>query len=100
MEKQTFTIHDLAVALDCARPTILAHRAGQRHCRLLDGLPEPVQQRPRLLWLRADIEAWLADKRTYRPATATTETLAPAPRRGPGRPRKAAQAGGGGGGAV
>jgi hypothetical protein len=89
----TYDIHDLAAGLKIARHTILAHRAGLRECKLLEGLPEPIMSRPRLLWLRADIEAWIESRRTYRPTT--PEAPAQAPRRGPGRPRKVAMQKGG-----
>lgn len=89
MEKLTLTIRELSQLIGVSRYSILAHRANLRQCDLLKGLPEPLVSRPRLVWLRADIEAWLESRRTFKPATTETPTTPPA-RRGPGRPRKAA----------
>lgn len=82
---------DLADSLGIPRQSILRHRAGLASHPLLQGLPEPVMSRPRLVWLTADINAWLESRRTFRPEAAPTDTTSPteAPRkRGRGRPRK------------
>jgi predicted DNA-binding transcriptional regulator AlpA len=92
-QKYTIDSRELAVSLGIPRHAILSHRARQAQHPLLIGLPEPVMLRPRLVWLRADIEAWLDSRRTFKPAPATAEQATPtAPeppaRRGRGRPRK------------
>lgn len=94
VEKFVYDVFDLAAGLGITRTTILAHRAGTRECKLLSGLPEPVQSRPRLLWLKKDIEDWLESRRTYRPTTAA-EAPAQTHFRSPGRPRKSAVQNGG-----
>lgn len=94
MSAYTFTTQQLAERLQTHPHTIRAFRAGLRSPALLEGLPEPVQKQPRLVWLVADIEAWLDSRRTFRVDTQPQPayTPAPAPRRGPGRPRKYAAA--------
>lgn len=86
-----FTIEapEIAAGLGINRHAILQHRAGSISHPLLTGLPAPLMSRPRLVWLRADIEAWIDSRRTFRP-----ESDAPAPvvKRGPGRPRKTGSA--------
>lgn len=67
---QKFTIEapEIASGLGINRHAILQHRAGSISHPLLLGLPAPLMSRPRLVWLRADIEAWLESRRTFRPA--------------------------------
>lgn len=89
----TITGAQLAERLQTNPASIRAYRAGQRSPAFLAGLPEPIQSQPRLLWLVADINAWIESRRTFRPATPdnSTDTTSPAesPRkRGRGRPRK------------
>lgn len=84
--------------------------AGQRGCRLLEGLPPPIPtpRGAKKLWIRQDVLDWLEAQRTFvsvaqrakgqvfgvqaiaqREIAAAKETLgALAHRRGPGRPRK------------
>ena len=77
---------DLADSLGIPRQSILRHRAGLASHPLLQGLPEPIMSRPRLVWLTADIDAWIESRRTFLPDAAPA---AAAPRkRGRGRPRK------------
>ncbi|MHB0973193.1 MAG: hypothetical protein ACYC0P_03010 [Thiobacillus sp.] len=88
-----FTIEapELAAGLGINRHAILQYRAGSISHPLLTGLPAPLMSRPRLVWLRADIEAWIESRRTFR---ASSDAPAPAPvaKRGPGRPRKTGSA--------
>lgn len=92
----TITGAQLAERLQTNPASIRAYRAGQRSPAFLAGLPEPIQSQPRLLWLAADIVAWVESRRTFRPdATADTTPAAEAPRkrgRPRGRPRNAARA--------
>ena len=89
----TLTTQQLAELLQTHPHSIRAFRAGLRSPALLAGLPEPMQAQPRLVWLRADIEAWLDSRRTFRFRTGTDTHDAPAvSRRGPGRPRKTGSA--------
>lgn len=84
-QKVTINSTELAQALGIPRVAIARHRSGLIDHQLLRGLPEPLQQYPRLVWLIDDIKDWLDSRRTFRPDTAQ----APAPaRRGSGRPRK------------
>lgn len=90
-----FTIEapEIAAGLGINRHAILQHRAGSISHPLLTGLPAPLMSRPRLVWLRADIEAWIESRRTFRPTDpdAATNTDTPAePQRQRGRPRKTA----------
>lgn len=88
-----FTIEapELAAGLGINRHCILQHRAGSISHPLLTGLPAPLMSRPRLVWLRADIEAWLDSRRTFRAeAQDVVPSPTPAAKRGPGRPRKRA----------
>lgn len=93
MEQAVIDGRELAATLKTHPGSIRAHRAGLRATAILEGLPPPLQTKPKLLWLKADIEAWLETKRTFRPdapATKQAELVAPegdAPRRR-GRPRK------------
>ncbi|MHB1351726.1 MAG: hypothetical protein ACYCWA_00260 [Thiobacillus sp.] len=92
MSAYTFTSQQLAERLQTNPASIRAYRAGQRRQPLLEGLPEPVQTQPRLIWLVADIEAWLESRRTFRPpqteATPPEREVTQQVKRGPGRPRK------------
>lgn len=84
----TISTRDLAARLQVTPLSIRQHRSGMPGSPLLDGLPQPIQSRPRCLWLIHDIEAWLDSKRTFRPAadvSAEGQTQArqkPRPRRG------------------
>ncbi len=96
----TITGAQLAERLQTNPASIRAYRAGQRSPAFLAGLPEPIQSQPRLLWLVADINAWIESRRTFRPDTPAPNATPPAeaPRKR-GRPRKypapaAAQEGG------
>lgn len=95
-EMYTMTGTQLAERLQTNPQSIRAYRAGQRSPAFLAGLPEPIQSQPRLLWLVADIEAWIESRRTFRPAEAAVAVAAPAVhavratrKAGPGRPTKA-----------
>ena len=86
----TYTTAQLAERLQTHPHTIRGFRSGLRSPELLCGLPEPIQKQPHLIWLVADIEAWLDSRRTFRPDAQPTPapTPRPATKRGPGRPRK------------
>ncbi len=86
IQKVTINSTELARMLGIPRPAIAQHRARIIDHQILRGLPEAIQTRPRLVWLRADIEAWLNSRRTFRPSDAPAQAPTPAPRRG--RPRK------------
>lgn len=86
----TLTGAQLAERLQTNPASIRAYRAGQRSPAFLAGLPEPIQSQPRLLWLVADIEAWIQTRRTFRPADPTDTTQPAEPQRKRGRPRKTA----------
>lgn len=89
MSTYTLTSQQLAERLQTNPESIRAYRAGQRRQPLLEGLPTPIQTQPRLIWLVADIEAWLESRRTFRAdAQAAVPAPTPAAKRGPGRPRK------------
>lgn len=92
----TITSEQLARLLQTHPSSIRAYRAGLRRQPILLGLPEPIQAQPRLVWLRADIEAWLDSRRTFLPEPASVTT----PRPGRGRPRKTTKAARAAGGAV
>lgn len=71
--------------------SLLKHVHKQKHTLALAGLPEPCLRQPILLWLDADIDAWLASQSTIAP----TPVPEPAPqtpdqpiKRGRGRPRR------------
>lgn len=72
------------------------HHYGQEKSPLLAGFPPPCARGRRLLWLDADIDAWLAAQSTYKPSAAPIPAPAPAPVSAPkrprGRPRKLAAA--------
>lgn len=91
MSAYTLTSQQLAERLQTNPASIRAYRSGQRRQPLLVGLPEPVQTQPRLIWLVADIEAWIESRRTFRPDS-DTPTPAPTAKRGRGRPRKTGSA--------
>lgn len=93
----TIEAAEIASGLRIPKTAILRTRAGIQDHPLLRGLPEPLMTRPRLVWLRADINAWIESRRTFLPDT-DTDTPAPnvapaagAPRKR-GRPRKSARA--------
>lgn len=98
--QQLYTINSqqLAERLQTNPASIRAHRAGLRATPVLTGLPEPIQSQPKLIWLVADIEAWLESRRTFRPDSPTPSTPPPAdpppadPPRKRGRPRNVAAA--------
>jgi hypothetical protein len=100
IQRLTITIDELSHALGVRRHAILQHRAGVRSHSLLAGLPEPAANRPRLVWWRRDIEAWVSSRLTFRPSDPAAQPepseLQPA-RRGRGRPRKYAVPAGEGG---
>lgn len=77
METAVVDGRDLAAHLKTHPASIRAHRAGLRSPAVLRGLPEPIQTQPKLLWLRADIDAWLESRRTFR-QDAPTPTAEPA----------------------
>ncbi len=88
MEPFTIEAPGLAAGLGIPRHAILQHRAGLINHPLLIGLPAPIMTRPRLVWLRADIEAWIESRRTFRfDQAAPAEACAATPRKR-GRPRK------------
>lgn len=90
-ELLTITGAQLAERLQTNPASIRAYRAGQRSPAFLAGLPEPIQSQPRLLWLAADINAWIESRRTFRPATPEAPTPPAEPPRKRGRPRNAAR---------
>jgi predicted ArsR family transcriptional regulator len=65
MEKVVMYAEELAGILGIPVTAIRRHRAKISEHPLLKGLPEPIANRPKLIWLKADIEAWLEDMRTY-----------------------------------
>ena len=67
-QKLIIDIHDLSAMLGISRQAILRHRCGNKPHPLLDHLPEPATTRPCLRWWRADIDAWIDSRRTYRPS--------------------------------
>lgn len=89
----TLTTQQLADRLQTNASTIRTYRTGKAVTPVLAGLPDPIQVQPRLIWLVADIEAWLDSRRTFKP-DATHEKEEPAPVRGRGRPAKVEQTGG------
>lgn len=86
----TITGNQLAERLQTNPASIRAYRAGVRRQPLLIGLPEPIQSQPRLVWLVADIEAWVESRRTFRPDAVPTSPSEPPRKRG--RPRCAPRA--------
>lgn len=82
----TITGAQLAERLQTNPASIRAYRAGVRAPAFLAGLPEPIQSQPRLLWLVADIEAWIDSRRTFRPHDPIWQPPAE-PQRKRGRPR-------------
>ncbi len=74
--------------------TLTKHVHHQRPCRLLEGLPEPIEasRGSRLLWIRQDVLDWLGSQRTFWPQVSETSNTPPVSqtptKRGPGRPRK------------
>ena len=86
-ELLTITGAQLAERLQTNPASIRAYRAGQRSPAFLAGLPEPIQSQPRLLWLAADIAAWVESRRTFRPDATADTTPTSEPSRKRGRPR-------------
>lgn len=82
----TITGNQLAERLQTNPASIRAYRAGVRRPPLLIGLPEPIQKQPRLIWLVADIDAWVESRRTFRPSDPDTTQMSE-PSRKRGRPR-------------
>lgn len=89
----TIEAAEIAAGFRIPKTAILRTRAGIQDHPLLRGLPEPLMTRPRLVWLRADINAWIESRRTFRPDTPAPNATPPAeaPRKR-GRPRKSAAA--------
>lgn len=83
-QKLTINSTELAKALGIPRPAIAQHRARVIDHPILKGLPEPIQTRPRLVWLIDDIKAWLDSRRTFRPDTAQAPAPATIPTPAPG----------------
>jgi predicted DNA-binding transcriptional regulator AlpA len=81
MEKVVIEAKGLANALGIPRQAILNHRANLVLHPLLFNLPDPIMTRPRLVWLVADIEAWLESRRTFRKKSVES-TPPPQPKRG------------------
>ena len=94
MQPKLIDVKLLAVMLAINSQTILKHRSGVRICPRLEGLPDPYETRPKLLWWLADIDAWAESRRTFRPNNTLAEsTLTPSltipllpKKRSPGRP--------------
>jgi len=80
-------------------PLFRRHLYGYEKSPLLADFPAPCARGRRLLWLDADVDAWLAAQSTYKPAAQAAQPAPAEPRR-PGRPRKIAAAAGGTGGAA
>jgi hypothetical protein len=88
----TISIDELLHAIGIRRHAILQHRSRVRQHPLLVGLPEPAANRPRLVWWRRDIEAWVSSRLTFRPSDPAAQ---PEPSEQPsrrGRPRKTSPA--------
>lgn len=83
------TIVELAALTHLTQHTIRQYRSGMYMPALLKTLPNPVVNRPRLLWLRSDLESWLASLSTLPKPPITSAPV----KRGPGRPRKMPQGG-------
>jgi predicted DNA-binding transcriptional regulator AlpA len=86
--KLTIDIKELAELLGIKHHTIWQVRAGQSNHPILNGLPEPVCIRPKLLWWRKDIEDWVESRRTFKPAPPPVAETGPPLQRKRGRPRK------------
>jgi predicted DNA-binding transcriptional regulator AlpA len=86
MEKLTINSKELAAALGVSSIAIRRHRAGIKQHQILHDLPEPIATRPKLVWWRGDIEAWIESRRTFIATGERAET----PTRRRGRPRKEA----------
>lgn len=92
---QLIDLTRVAELLQVERLTVYRHAAGIRECKMLEGFPRPAisGRGKKMLWVDADVQDWISSLRTFR---STEPTPAPAPeqvdppRRGPGRPRKAA----------
>lgn len=68
---------------------LLKHVHKQVPSLALAGFPEPCLRQPILLWLDADIDAWLASQSTIAPTPEPTPAILPEPaKRGRGRPRR------------
>lgn len=88
-ETRIVEVEDLARWLKITPQTIRKYRAGASSCALLDDLPEPVMTRPRLVWWKEDIEAWISSRRKYKPKEADASNQATEqPQKKRGRPRK------------
>jgi hypothetical protein len=96
IQRFTIDVNELANALGIRKHAILQHRSRVREHPLLVGLPEPAANRPRLVWWRRDIEAWVSSRLTFRPSDPAAQPEPSEQPRRRGRPRKTAPAGEGG----
>lgn len=80
-------INELAAGVGLTPHTIRQYRSGICHSPILKTLPAPVFTRPRLMWLRADLERWLCGLSTLKAPSLQQHTQGPT-KRGRGRPRK------------
>lgn len=90
----TIDSSELAAALGIPKSAILRTRAGLQDHPLVRDLPAPLMTRPRLVWLRTDIEAWIDSRRTFRPDTPAANVAPQAEVEAPrkrGRPRNTAR---------
>ena len=84
--------HETAAKCGVSLSLLLKHTHKQRLTAALDGMPEPVIRQPVMLWLDADLDAWLAAQSTVAPAPAPVPVPPPIPvKRGRGRPRRMAE---------
>lgn len=93
--KATMDVKEVAEFLGISSRTILKHRAGMTNCPLLEGMPDPVMQKPKLVWWRKAIEDWVEKAAsTSRVNDVGVEPTVPVVdvgivmKRGRGRPRK------------
>lgn len=84
--------HETAEKCGVSLSLLLKHVHKQASTTALAGLPEPCLRQPVLLWLDADLDAWLAAQSTVAPAPAPVPVPPPIPvKRGRGRPRRVAE---------
>ena len=84
--------HETAAKCGVSLSLLLKHTHKQRLTAALEGMPEPVIRQPVMLWLDADLDAWLASQSTVAPAPVPVPVTPPVPvKRGRGRPRRMAE---------
>ena len=95
-------MEEVAEMIGTSVSTLRKHVYGYRTSTMFEGLPDPCvkERRPKrgkVMWIDADIQAWLESQRTFKPKAEQAEQIAMAavttpPRRKAGRPRKMAAA--------